>query len=29
VVGEVVDLAVGDRDAAPLLYHRGHYGQLS
>lgn len=28
VVGEVIDLAVGDRDATPLIYHRGHYGKL-
>ena len=28
VVGEVIDLAIGDRDAAALVYHRGHYGHL-
>lgn len=28
VLGQVVDLAVGDRDAVPLLYHRGHYSRL-
>jgi flavin reductase (DIM6/NTAB) family NADH-FMN oxidoreductase RutF len=28
VVGEVIDIATGDRDAAALVYHRGHYGQL-
>jgi flavin reductase len=28
VVGEVVEVSVGDRDAAALVYHRSHYGQL-
>jgi flavin reductase len=28
VVGEVIAIATGDRDAAALVYHRGHYGQL-
>jgi flavin reductase (DIM6/NTAB) family NADH-FMN oxidoreductase RutF len=28
VVGEVIDLAIGDRDASALVYHRGHYGHL-
>ena len=28
VVGEVIDVAIGDRDAAALAYHRGHYGHL-
>jgi flavin reductase (DIM6/NTAB) family NADH-FMN oxidoreductase RutF len=28
VVGEVIDLEIGDRDAAALVYHRGHYDQL-
>jgi flavin reductase (DIM6/NTAB) family NADH-FMN oxidoreductase RutF len=28
VVGEVIDIATGDRDAAALLYHRGAYRQL-
>jgi flavin reductase len=28
VVGEVIDIATGDRDAAALVYHRGHYGHL-
>ena len=27
VVGEVIDLAIGDRDAPALVYHRGAYGQ--
>ncbi len=29
VLGEVVDLALGDRDGAPLLYYRGRYGTVS
>lgn len=29
VVGEVIDLEIGDRDAAALVYHRGHYGRLT
>jgi flavin reductase len=28
VVGEVISIAVGDRDAAALIYHRGHYTEL-
>lgn len=28
VVGAVIDLATGDRDATALVYHRGHYGQF-
>jgi flavin reductase (DIM6/NTAB) family NADH-FMN oxidoreductase RutF len=28
VVGEVLDVRLGDRDAAPLVYYRGRYGQL-
>jgi flavin reductase (DIM6/NTAB) family NADH-FMN oxidoreductase RutF len=28
VVGEVIDLVIGDRDATALVYHRGAYGQL-
>lgn len=28
VVGEVIDLAIGDRDAPALVYHRRHYGSL-
>jgi flavin reductase (DIM6/NTAB) family NADH-FMN oxidoreductase RutF len=29
VVGKVISIATGDRDAPALVYHRGHYGQLS
>jgi flavin reductase len=29
VLGEVVDLALGDRDAPPLIYYRGRYGTVS
>lgn len=29
VVGQVLDMSLGDRDAAPLVYYRGRYGQLS
>jgi len=29
VLGEVVDLSVGDRDGAPLVYVRGRYGTTS
>jgi flavin reductase (DIM6/NTAB) family NADH-FMN oxidoreductase RutF len=29
VLGQVVELALGDRDAAPLVYYRGHYGTVS
>jgi flavin reductase (DIM6/NTAB) family NADH-FMN oxidoreductase RutF len=28
VVGQVIAIATGDRDAAALVYHRGHYDQL-
>jgi flavin reductase len=28
VVGEVIDVAIGDRDAAALVYHRGAYNHL-
>jgi flavin reductase len=28
VVGEVIDITTGDRDAAALVYHRGRYGHL-
>jgi flavin reductase (DIM6/NTAB) family NADH-FMN oxidoreductase RutF len=29
VLGEVVEVGLGDRDAAPLVYFRGHYGTVS
>jgi flavin reductase (DIM6/NTAB) family NADH-FMN oxidoreductase RutF len=29
VVGEVLDAGLDDRDAAPLIYFRGRYGQLT